>query len=145
MSELTGDYFILVFTGALGVLQVAAAYSRLDGLLFIRHRSLAAGLGVVVAIGAFVWFFASEPRNIPDTAGGLDGNKQTVLFAAAAWAAVGATLVASSLINWRRGNRMPLQWGLGALGGTTYIQALLRGFAEWRRRWREWMHRYSSG
>jgi hypothetical protein len=119
------DYFIFVLLAALGVVQMAAAYNSLRGLLFVRVRPLAF-LGGMVATGlAFLWFFMSEPRNIPDTRGGLDGNEMAGLFALAAGSAVILTLLLTSLSN----RSMPwagrLDPGLDALRQTTYARALV--------------------
>lgn len=145
MHPVGGEYFLFVFVAALGVLQVAAAYSRLDGLLLLRRRAVAGLVGLALAVGAFLWFFASGPRNVPDTQGGLDGNAQAGLFAAAAGAALAVTLVVSSLLNSRRAGGAVQGLGLDALRNTTYARALLEGARACRRMWRQWTRRLYSG
>lgn len=99
MNEFMLDYLALAFASSFGVLLYATARSGLDGLRLLRRRvSQVAGLGMATA--AFVWFFVSEPRNIPDTAEGLDGNQQALLFAAGAVLALLVLLLLSSLRNW---------------------------------------------
>ena len=127
------DYCLLVFLSALGVVQIAAAANGLVGLLFIRHRTASLLLGAVLVVGAFLWFFLSEPRNIPDTADGLDGNQTAGLFAVAAGAAVMLTLLASSLRNRRLSRQGPLPAGLDALRETTYLRALAHALNGFRR------------
>jgi hypothetical protein len=92
MDSITLDYVVLVFLGACGVLQIAAAHARIHGLLFLRRPAHATALGVVLVVVGLVWFFGPGPRHVPDTAGGLDGNDQGAYFAIAAGAAVAFTL-----------------------------------------------------
>ncbi|MBI4234649.1 MAG: hypothetical protein HY686_09420 [Chloroflexi bacterium] len=136
MGKTTMDYFILVVLASFGVLQVVAAYSRLRGLMLFQRSLLCVILGLgFVALG-FLWFFGSGPRNLPDTQGGLDGNRQSALFAEGAAVALVATLILSSLVN---RHRLPglgvVQWGLEALKEATYFQALGTGVGRlWRQR-----------
>ncbi len=119
------DYFLFVLVAALGVLQMVAAHSGLRGLLLLRSRSLAFLVGLAVTAMAFLWFFASEPRNMPDSMGGLDGNQSAGLFAVAAGLAVLITLLAPSVISRPKGaGGRALGPGLEALRETTYLNAL---------------------
>ena len=119
------DYFVFVLIAAFGVLQMVAAYSSLRGLLFIRSRPLAFLTGLATAALAFLWFFLSEPRNIPDTEGGLDGNDMGGLFTLAAGSALVLTLLFSSVRNWSMGGKWQRSGpGLDALRETSYIKAL---------------------
>ena len=118
------DYCLFVFLSALGVVQIAAARNSLTGLLFIRHRTLAFLSGTALAVGAFLWFFLSEARNIPDTAGGLDGNQTAGYFAISAGSAVILSLLASSLSNRYMPRDGTIATGLDALRRTTYLRAL---------------------
>ena len=125
------DYFVFVFIAALGVLQMVAAYSALRGLLFIRVRPLAFLAGLVTTALAFLWFFLSEPRNVPDTEGGLDGNQMAGLFAVAAGSALVLILVLSSISNRSMGgNGQRVVPGLDALRETTYLKALVSGLKD---------------
>ena len=74
------DYYVLVFIASCGVIQLAATYSHLKGILLIKNPRLNLLAGLFLAVGAFIWFFSSESRNLPDIAGGLDGNQQAGLF-----------------------------------------------------------------
>ena len=129
------DYLVFVFFATLGVLQMVAAYSAFWGLLFVRSRPLAFLTGLVTTGLAFFWFFVSEPRNISEIEGGLDGNQMAGLFSLAAGLALVLTFLLSSLRNWSMGTRgqrcVP---GLDALRETTYLKALLGSFkARWKR------------
>lgn len=144
MSELAWDYFLLVFLAGCGVIQIAASYSRLRGVLLLAHPWASALLGLVLVLGSFLWFFSPGPRHIPDTQGGLDGNLQAALFSLAALSAVVVTLLLSSLIN-RRLSHNPASWGLEALKETTYLKALAKGVRkQWAQRPRR-TQRSSSG
>ena len=105
MGQLSVDYFLLVFVAASGVLQMAASQSGLKGMMFFSRPSHSLITGLVMIVGAFLWFFLSAPRNVPDTQGGLDGNTQTGLFAAGAGAALVFTLLTMSTKD-----QYPTQW-----------------------------------
>lgn len=146
MPALAGDYFIFVFLSCLGVVQIAAAYAGLWGLLLLRSRWFSALLGVgLIGIG-FAWFFAPGPRHIPDTEGGLDGNAQALVFVLALGAALLFTLTFASVANSRflRPPEHPPE-GLEALREATYAQALRRSLAAWWKGFKPWMRNWSSG
>ena len=127
------EYTLWVFLSAAGVLQLAAARSGLHGLLFLRRwPRVDAALSALLVIGAFTWFFASDVRNVPDTASGLDGVTQALWFAVGAGLAAGLTLLVSSAVNHRWGadhgwdptaERWPPS-GLGWLERTTFLRAM---------------------
>ena len=135
-------YVLWVFLSALGVLQLTAARSRLTGLLFLRAWPRASGyLGAALAAGAFIWFFGSEARNLPDTASGLDGVTQSFWFAVGAASAVAVTFLGSSVLNrgWGAGYRWDSSTPSGAPAGldllerTTFVQALTARISALRR------------
>lgn len=119
------DYLVFVFIAALGVFQIVAAYSNFRGLLLIRPRALAFLFGTAAIALAFLWFFLSEPRNISDAEGGLDGNQMAGLFAVGAGSALVFTFLLSSISNrsLRRSDHQR-DAGLDALRETTYLEAL---------------------
>ncbi len=146
MSEFALDYSILVFLASIGVIQIAASVNRLKGLLFFKSPLMARLFGLSLTVGAFVWFFASEPRNINDYAGGLDANVQALFCFFSAVAAVLATFVVSSLLNARMGGEEHSpDDGLDALRSTTYLKAVTSNLARWWREWRTQMRSYFSG
>ena len=120
------DYFFLCLAASFGALQFAAAYSRLYGLL-VFNRSFSAFLGLAVMILAFTWFFATEPRNIPDTGEGLDGNQQAILFSTAAATSLVITLFGTSLRHCSMSHEGSSPNGMDALRSTTYFKALMKG------------------
>ncbi len=132
------DYFLLVFLAASGLLQIVGAYRGLAGILLLKRRSRSCLLGLVLLVGSFTWFFLSDDRNVPDTAGGLNGNQQFAYFFAGLAAALASTLAIASLVNWRLGEAdSPPGSGLDALSRSNYLRALLHT-------WRRARRKYSS-
>lgn len=144
------DYSILVFFAACGVFQMAAAFNGLRGLLFLSSGRISFLLGLALLVAAFAWFFLSEPRNVPDTSQGLNGNEQFGYFFAALGAALAFTLLASSLRNLslgadpsQQGQRPPP--GMDALRQSNYLRAVCRTLSGAFLRWRDtltWMSRW---
>ncbi len=124
MTGFALDYFILTFLTALGVLLLVTAYHRLTGLL-LMGRTLSMAAGGLLVLGAFVWFFATAPRNVPDTGAGLDGNQQAVLFSIGSLAALVVVLVLSSLRNLSMNGHSEAQ-GVDALREETYLRLIVR-------------------
>jgi hypothetical protein len=126
------DYVLLAFVCTLGVVQIAAARSGLLGLLFVRRPQLSMYAGAAVVAGAFTWYFAGAPRNVPDTAGGLDGVDQTLWLAVGAAPAIALTFLATSVLNHRWGadkgwDPADGTWppaGMTWLERTTFLRAL---------------------
>ena len=142
MEDLGGSYVSLVFFASLGVLQLAVAHAGLTKLLFVKNKTLACFLGLTLIVASFTWFFWDGPRHIPDTSGGLDGNDQAARFSLSALAAVGFTMLTSSMLNRRtEGRPNPAPNGLESLRDNTYMESLPAGL---RSLWRErpsWMQR----
>ena len=129
------DYFLLVLLSSCGVFQTIAAYNNLKGVLFFKNRLGSFLLGLSLVTAAFTWFYLSEPRNVPDTALGLNGNEQFAYFFAGLGTALATTLVLTSLRNWPLGaGRTQLPAGLDALRESTYLRALYLAY----RRWKGW-------
>ena len=121
------DYVLFIFLASLGVVQLAALKNGLKGLYFIRIPLLNFVAALALVVGSFVWFFVSEPRNLPDTGGGLDGNQQAMFSVAAAVGAVLFTLATTSLLNAGLGRGEDGRGtGLQALRRTNYFIALRR-------------------
>ena len=95
-------------------------------------------------VGAFAWFFASEPRNVPDTGAGLDGNEQALLFVAGAGAALALVLILSSLRNWSM-VKDPEGQGIEALRHASYLRLLSRRLRSYWNSWYGRMKERSSG
>ena len=127
-------YSIFSFVACCGALQIAAWYNHLDGLLFVNNRLLGGIVGVALSVGAFLWFFLSRERNVPDTEDGLGGTLMFALFLAAAALATVSTLGLSSLINSMRSQQPPDDVdGIEALRTTTFVTALRASFRKEKR------------
>jgi hypothetical protein len=129
-APLIADYLVWVSCAAVGIVQVTAAIAGLPGLLLARTRpALCRWAGASVVVAAFAWFFATGERNLPDTAGGIDGVKQAMWFAIGAGAGVAASLLAASALNHRwalaQEPGTPDE-GLGALSHDTFARLLAR-------------------
>ena len=155
MFTFATDYFLFVFVATLGVIQLAASLSKLDGLLIFKSPPVARILGLVLTIAPFIWFFATGDgtapegrlaRNINDFEGGLDAPTQSLFFFLGAIAGGGVTFAVSSIVNMRmhRGDPSPYD-GLDSLKDTNYVRALLHSLGYWWRNWRTQTKSYFSG
>jgi len=112
-------YSALIFVAVIGVLQAAAAYNNLRGLLFFRrilHAYIFAGITIAVPLGLFfAW-------NYLWATGYIAGSQQAGLFFYSAAAAIIFTLIVSSLINIKYKSDRPTQLtGLDALREGTFF------------------------
>ena len=134
-----------------GVVQVAAAYGGLNGLLFFKSRRFCAVLGMGLILGSLVWFFFEGGRNIPDTNGGIAGASQFGLFVLGGFLALLFTFLATSIANYRNGNghadndAVDTSHGLPSLRETTFIQALVNNLCALWKLFRRSTQRFSSG
>ncbi len=119
------DYLLFVFMVSLGVLQLVAAWGRLEGLSFFRRRYLGY-IFAAVMVGIGYWWFFRVDRNIPATAGGITGPWLFAYLFAALAIAILVTLIISSAVKARWGQSHPEGEGEGleALKGRTYLQAI---------------------
>ena len=121
------DYLLLTFLSSCGVFQMAVAWNGLNGLLLLPRRAPSFALGVAACVAAGCWFFLSEPRNVPDTALGLNGNQQFGYFFAGSGLGLAFTLIVSTLRTRRFAvSRTPIPKGLDALKDDNYFHALLQ-------------------
>mgnify|MGYP001148005777 CR=1 FL=1 len=129
MSKLALEYFLFLFVASCGVLQIAAAYSGLKGLMFFKGIIETYVLAALAIGGTFWWFFAGSNRNVP----GLEGAQQAVYFFLAALSAIIFTFIVSSLVK-ARSLSGPKQIapgrGFDALRETTYFKAVKRNFID---------------
>ena len=135
MSPMGRDFFLMNFVGALGILQMVAAYSSLRGMMFFPNRAVSAVVGFLALAGVFLWFFISKPRNLPDTAGGLSGSADAWIFCVSCISAILFTLLATSFLN-RKTAREATSYpsGLDALKKTTFLKAFAGALRElWTR------------
>lgn len=134
---MASDYFLLVFIASIGVYQMVSVHAGLRGLSFFRQPKVQYVFGLLVIIGAFVWFFVSEDRNYQHA---VEGTQQLGLFLAAIVAAYVANAALSSIIQLRAtlrgddpGKRKQHEQGMETLKKTT----VLGGVASSIRRTRE--------
>ena len=129
------DYYLLVVIASCGAFQVIGALHGLRGMIFINSRSASILIGMAALSAAFTWFFLSEPRNVPDSALGLNGNEQFAYFFAGSGTGLAFTLVLASLRQWRFGADHPSSTaGLDALRETTYLLLIYRAICRLLRR-----------
>jgi hypothetical protein len=123
MVDLAIKYGFLIFVAVVGTLQAAAAHSNLQGLLFFKNKRYAY-LWAVVTVGSCLAVFFTW--NYHFATGVIEGSQQAGMFAAAAFAALVFTLVASSLIQFRL-RTIPAvgRPGLEALNHSNYFRAVL--------------------
>ena len=129
------DYLALIFLASLGVVQLAALNNGLKGLYFVGIPVLNLTIALALLVGAFLWFFLSEPRNLPDTGGGLDGNRQAILSVIGSVSAVIFTLAVTSLrAAMSRQEKVSYMPGLEALKRSSYVSAVQGTFCRlWAR------------
>lgn len=121
------DYFLLAFTASIGVCQIASIRAGLKGLWFFKYPKIQYIFGLHVIIGAFVWFFTDEERNVQHT---VEGSQQLVLFLGAIIVAYVVTAMISSLIQIKVGiqsqrvnpsNKKQYEQGMETLKSTTLL------------------------
>ena len=119
------DYFAFVFFSVVSILQLISAFKKLNGLLIIKRTMLTVLFWGAIIITSFIWFFASETRNLSDTTGGLDGNQTAGLFTLAAFLGFVVTLLVASFVNRNMIKKVP-DWsdGINSLRYCTYTRLL---------------------
>ena len=129
------DYLVLIFFASLGVVQLAALNNGLKGLYLVGIPILNLTIALALVLGSFLWFFLWEPRNLPDTSGGLDGNRQAALSVIGSLGAVLFTLAVTSLrAIVSRKDRVSYMPGLEALRSSSYFAAVQSTFCRlWAR------------
>ena len=96
MFTLALDYFLLVVLATVGLLQVAAALSGLDGMQLLASRRAAGVLGAAILCGAFTWFTLTGDPSIPGDIGGVEGSEQFgLLWGGLATAVIGTYVLAA--------------------------------------------------
>jgi hypothetical protein len=145
-AHLALEYSLLVFFAGMGLMQAAATYNGLRGLLLFPYQAFNSPLriwpsgyrltqnfswGYVIAavtiVPAMVDFFFWNRRN---ATGIIEGPEQAGLFFISMVAALGFTLIFGSLINhWRLRHIQTQARGLEALKDITWTQALWRRWA----------------
>ena len=125
MFSLPLDYFLLSLFACCGVIQAAAAYSRLYGLLFFPTILAGYLIGGALLVGAFTWFILSGNAAIPGDLGGVEGAEQFALFFGAAALSPVVSAVLSSLTQLRSRGEVQAGPGMKALRQATLLQVLM--------------------
>ena len=125
MKEFSIAYFIFITVASVGVIQFAASRHKLDGLMIFRSLFITRMVSVILPIGASIWFFTSENRNISDHLGGLSGNAVALTFFLATATGWLITAIISSAVHTRAQlGSDKLILGITALQDKTYFRAL---------------------
>ncbi len=120
------EYFYLVLIASVGVIQAAVAYNGFRGISFFSYKVSAYLFMLVTTSPAMARFFTWNERN--DT-GVIEGREQFFLFMLAIVAAIGFTLVLSSLLkHWSLRKNNGEFDGFEALKEVTFFQALRHRF-----------------
>jgi hypothetical protein len=143
MRSLMVEYLLLSIVASFGVLLFATACNRLQGL-YLMGRKVAQVTGLLLAAGAFIWFFASAPRNLPDTMTGIGGVQQTLLFSLGAGLALALLLLLSSLRTGAMSDGRPVH-GLAALRHNSYLRLISAEVSALWKSWRQQTKKPSSG
>ena len=139
------EYLLLVVVGCCGVLQLAAAFGGLRGMLIAGDKRFSTVVGVLLVGGALVWFFWEGGRNLPYTGGGIAGAAQFYLFMLGAFLALLFTFLFTSLTNISKKTSVDTADGLPALRETTYLNALTRNLSTVWKLYHRLTRKFSSG
>jgi hypothetical protein len=123
---MTGDYVLYNSIACLGIIQAAVSYAGIRGLCFFKRPILGYLFALIAVSASSAWFFTVDNRNLK----GLEGTEQFTYWITSAGTALIATVIFSSLINWRLKSQNPptpedsLGPGFETLKHMTYFQAI---------------------
>lgn len=123
------EYLVFVFVAAVGVLQLIAVGTHLNGLLFFRKRVLTYLFSLLAMGSSFYWFLVRDNRwdNVMRHTG-LEGKQMFACFCLATFLALVFTLIVSSLISMLHSRGKTTEknhrQGLDALKDMSYLEAL---------------------
>ena len=113
-------YFLLIFIGVTGILQLAAARNNWKGFSFLPGRLATAIFGGALLVFTLVIYFTWNEFNTRI----IEGSQQTGSFVISGAAAIIFTAVLSSLLNIRRMKPgSPPSRGMDAFKTHTFFQA----------------------
>jgi len=153
MLTFIGEFSLFIYLASMGVLQIAASYSNLNGLSFFKRPKWGYIFGILAIGGGFSWFYIvgnphpevgyaitvsdifvygwSNPK--PPDIGLIMGEGESIIFFLfAVGCALLTTIVISSVVKSRISPRNPeemnkdAQEGLEALKDMTFFQAITR-------------------
>ena len=125
---MTGDYVLYNLIACLGIIQAGVSYAGIRGLCFFKRPIFGYLFALVAVSVSSAWFFTIEDRNLK----GLEGVEQFTYMITSAGSALAATVILSSLINWRLKSKNPpisedsLGPGFETLKYMTFFQAIKR-------------------
>jgi hypothetical protein len=124
------EYFYLVLIACVGVIQATVAYNGFRGISFFSCK-IYSYLFTIFTLGpVLVAFFTWNERNLT---GVIEGREQFYLFMLAIVAAIGFTLVLSSLLNhWSLRKNNIAGDGFETLKEVTFFQAIQYKFLQRR-------------
>lgn len=127
------EYFLWVFVSVIGVLQLAATFARLKGVLFFENRAITF-IFSFLAIGLSFGFFFGWDNRLDTTMRrvGLEGSGQLCYLFLGTLAGGVFTLIVSSLLKayqWReRSTERKSGQGVDALKEMSYFEAIKQNF-----------------
>ncbi len=123
----TLQYLFLIIGGCLGVYQIAAAAGGFKGMSFFTNPNVTFVVGFVILGITYVLFFSFGDLEMnANDAAVVEGHEQLLLFFAGAFLALVATVLISSLVNYRgvnSGDEPVIGEGIEDLKGRTVFQA----------------------
>ena len=135
MSDFAIDYYLFIFVATLGAMQLASLMGRVKGLLIFKSPIVGWAFGLGLIMGAFIWFFVTDNRNLNDYEGGLDANQQAFFFSMGVLTGVLVTVVFSSIVNFKMNGCSTARNGLEALRHAHYAGALSHSLRCWVKEW----------
>ncbi len=130
LINMTGDYIVYNLIACLGIIQAAVSYAGIKGMCFFKRPVFGYLFALIAVSASSAWFFTVKNRNIK----GLEGTEQFTFMITACGSALAATMLISSLINWRMRDKNPppaednLGTGFETLKYMTFFQAIQRRY-----------------
>ncbi|MFP3975194.1 MAG: hypothetical protein ACLFVK_03110 [Dehalococcoidia bacterium] len=126
MVDFTLMYLLLIFGGALGVFQIAAAHGRLRGLYLFKNTVITYLVGFLLLGVTYGWFFSQTNLDMPHAE--VEGAQQLGYFLLGSLLALLATFLFSSLNprSGESGKASTLGEGLEDLKGRPVFQAFIQ-------------------
>ena len=143
----TQEYLLLVFISATGIIQIAATYGQIKGLLIVQNMYISTTVGILLIVAPLLAFFWSGGRNIPDTNGGIPGALQFALFLLGIALAISFTYAVTSISQSHRFSATTLDTpkGLESLRETTFAKAIFKNLCILWQQYRKSTKKHSSG
>ena len=127
---MTADYVLYNLIACLGIIQAGVSYAGIRGLCFFKRPIFGYLFALIAVSVSSAWFFTVKDRNLK----GLEGVEQFTFMITSAGTALAATVILSSLTNWRMKSRNSpsaedcLGPGFETLKYMTFFQAIRSRF-----------------